>query len=195
MAIDKYQSGTVIAAAVLAMIMLLMQLAGPESVNWLRLDRAQVYEGQWWRIFSAHLVHASWSHALLNAVAFVLVVAIFPLIKMKKWLLLLFSSSLVVSAGLLLATTVDWYVGFSGVLHGLFAGAAIFELEKNKKFALVLIMVICCKLAYEGIAGALPGSAAITGVQVITEAHLWGALGGSIAALASLAAAQRVSSI
>lgn len=167
-------------------VIVLLQAMADNSMPLLRYERSLILQGEFWRLASGHFVHAGWGHALLNVSGVVLVIAMFPAVGPRTWMLLLAVSALVTSLGLLLATSVGWYVGFSGVLHGMFAGAATLESRSDRKLGLILLAVLAIKLVYEAEFGAVPGTASMAGVKVITEAHLWGALGGLAAALVGL---------
>jgi rhomboid family GlyGly-CTERM serine protease len=155
-----------------------------------RYDRAAVLAGQWYRLFTAHLVHGGITHWMLNMAGFTLILAVFPrclTARRLAWLMPL--TAWPVSAGLLwLHPEVSWYVGLSGVLHGLFIfGATRMALEGSREYTLALI-VVWVKVVYEQLAG--PTVAAWTSVDlpVVVTAHLYGALaGGAIAIIISLA--------
>jgi hypothetical protein len=70
-------------------------------------------------------------------------------------------------------------VGLSGVLHGLLVAGLLHGLmtPRRRESAVVLALVFA-KLAYEQLAGPLPGSAATAGGAVIVDAHLYGAIAG-----------------
>ena len=51
-----------------------------------------------------------------------------------------------------------------------------------KKGSLFLVLLIV-KLLWEQLSGPLPGSTELSGARVITEAHLYGALGGAVVTL------------
>jgi hypothetical protein len=68
----------------------------------------------------------------------------------------------------------------SGVLHGaLAAGAVSWWRHESKPRALALIAILLGKLTWEQWHGALPFSG---DMPVVVEAHLYGALGGALAA-------------
>ena len=74
----------------------------------------------------------------------------------------------------------DWYVGFSGVLHGgLAAGALAWWRQESRPLALVLTLILVAKLFWEQRWGGLPLSG---GLPVVVDAHLYGAIGGGLAA-------------
>jgi rhomboid family GlyGly-CTERM serine protease len=148
----------------------------------LRYDRNMIAQGEIWRIFTGHLLHLNWPHFWLN-MGGVLMVAVFfskdctPL----QWLGLIVFSCLVISAGLYwFDPGMFWYMGLSGVLHGLFIVGAWFE---RRRFALsgnVLLLLLAGKLVYEQIGGGLGSSEALIGARVAVDAHLFGAFAGVI---------------
>jgi hypothetical protein len=86
-----------------------------------------------------------------------------------------------VDAGLwLLSSTTQWYVGSSGLLHGVLAAGAVAHLRSRQPDGWVLVLFLGGKLVYEQSAGALPLTA---GGAVIVDAHLYGAVAGALAAL------------
>jgi membrane associated rhomboid family serine protease len=74
----------------------------------------------------------------------------------------------------------QWYLGLSGVLHGaLAAGAIAWWRHETKALALTLTLILVAKLGWEQWHGALPLSG---DMLVVVDAHLYGAIGGAIAA-------------
>jgi hypothetical protein len=73
---------------------------------------------------------------------------------------------------------IGYYVGFSGVLHGLFLYGALREIRLYPASGYVLVAVLLANLTSEFFNGALPGSEEMAGGRVLTEAHLLGAIGG-----------------
>ncbi len=143
-------------------------------------DRQAVAEGQWWRLWTASLVHLTWGHALLNLGGLLLVWFLFgPRLPQRAWCLAWFLSSAVVGGVLFWQLPeVGRYVGLSGALHGLFAAGALAELAWDRRWGLVFLAFLVGKLTYEQLLGPLPGSEAGAGGPVLVEAHLYGALGG-----------------
>jgi rhomboid family GlyGly-CTERM serine protease len=151
------------------------------SVNTLlRFDRAGLARGEIWRLASGHFVHLDWQHAALNVAALALIVALFgTLFTPVGWLLLTGCSIAVIDAGLWwLEPQIGWYVGLSGVLHGLLAAAALVLAARRQATGAILLALLVAKLAWEQWLGPLPGSRALVSGRIVTEAHLYGALGG-----------------
>jgi len=169
----------------LALISALLALGGADMAGALRYQHAEILHGQLWRLLSAHLLHLGGAHLLLNLGGLGLIWALFAreLSGPAGWLVLL-SSALGVSLGLLLFDPgLDWYVGLSGVLHGLFAAGALRHWRERPTAAALMLAVLAGKLLWEQLLGPLPGTSAVAGGPVIVDAHLFGALGGCLGAL------------
>ncbi len=152
----------------------------------LRYDRAALADGELWRAVTGHLVHLGPRHLVLNLAGLVLVNALVGAhLRLAGWAVVFVVSAVTISAGLWLAVpTLKWYVGLSGVLHGLIVAGALSALTdpRERLFAVAVIAVIAGKLAWEQVVGPMPGTAAAAGGRVVVEAHLFGALGGLIGA-------------
>jgi rhomboid family GlyGly-CTERM serine protease len=160
----------------------------------LRYDRAAVVAGEWWRLASAHVVHLGWRHALANAAAWLLVFWVGQSVgSAGGWMLLSLTSAAGVDTGLLWAyPEVGWYVGASGMLHGLFAGSACLAVAGGDagRGALMLAL-LAAKLGWEAAGGGVPQAAAFE-FPVLHEAHWLGAGGGIAGAMVLLAARRRL---
>ena len=77
----------------------------------------------------------------------------------------------------------EWYVGLSGLLHGLLAAGLMVGVVRRETESVVLALLVAAKLTWEQLAGPLPGSEGASGGAVIVDAHLYGAVGGVLAAL------------
>ena len=156
----------------------------------LRYSRPAVEAGQIWRLLTGHVVHLGPTHLGLNALGLVLVaVVVGHHLRLRAWAASAAACALAVSAGLWwLAPQVDWYVGLSGVLHGLLVAGATAALAtaRERVFALVVIGVIVAKLVWEQAFGPTPGTAELSGGPVVTQAHLFGAIGGVCAGVSVL---------
>ncbi|SRR6056297_902531 len=146
-----------------------------------------------WRIVSGHLVHLGWIHLGLNALAAAMLgAAIGRAMPLAGWLWAASISVVAVSGGLALwSPGVQWYVGFSGVLHGLLAAGAIAGLRSTPWVSGVLLLALAGKLSFEWFAAGGSPVSVLIGGAVVTDAHLYGALGGILAGLAFLAHKRR----
>jgi len=153
-----------------------------EWVDAWRFNRGLVEQGNVWLLFSGHIVHLNWSHWLLNMAGLAIVAFFFSShASFSQWFLVIVVSSTVISAGLWWGMPdIRFYVGLSGVLHGLFLYGALREIRFYPTSGYVLLAVLIAKLVWEFFNGALPGSEDMAGGRVLTEAHLLGAIGGVV---------------
>ncbi|MGH8185822.1 MAG: rhombosortase [Steroidobacteraceae bacterium] len=162
--------------------LVLLSLGGESWREALRYERAAVLRGEYWRLLTGHLVHGTTQHLVLNALGLGVIAALFPReFSLRGWLVVAVLSMAVIDLGFVLwEPQLEWYVGLSGVLHGLLAAGAIaWWRHESKGFALALSAILIAKLAWEQWRGALPLSG---DMPVIVDAHLYGAIGGALAA-------------
>lgn len=173
-------------ATLLLALSLLTQAVGAPAQDWLRYERDAVMAGQVWRVLTAHVVHMSWPHLLLNGVALALLAALLG--KQQRapdWWLASFVSAIAVALGLLVCQpALDWYVGLSGVVHGLFAAGCVALLRRHPAAATLALLALAGKLAWEQTHPAAPAREALLGGTIVVAAHLYGAVGGLLSAIA-----------
>lgn len=163
---------------------------GDSAREALRYERENVLQGEWWRLFSGHLVHGTSQHLWLNVLGLVLCAALFARdYSARAWALVLLASAAVIDVAFVFyEPQLPWYVGLSGVLHGvLAAGAVAWWRTEPKLLAAGLTVFVVGKLVWEQRVGALPLSGDF---PVVVDAHLYGALGGALAASILWAARQ-----
>jgi rhomboid family GlyGly-CTERM serine protease len=172
-----------LAAAVTA-IAFALQLGGEGAREALAYNREFVASGQLWRLATGHFVHLGWTHLLLNLGGLGLVFwLVGQAYNWRQWLYVIGLSVAIIDAGFwFLYPELGWYVGLSGLLHGLLAAGLLRGLVAGDRESLVLAAFVVAKLIWEQIGGPLPGSEATSGGTVIVDAHLYGAVGGLIAA-------------
>jgi rhomboid family GlyGly-CTERM serine protease len=163
-------------------VLLIIQSGDGAAQLGLRYDRDALAAGQWWRLLTGHLIHLGFEHALLDEAGLALMWALFARdYSARAWLLIIGLSVIGIDAGLwLLSSTTQWYVGSSGVLHGVLAAGTCAHLRRREPDGWVLAVFLVAKLVYEQSQGALPLTA---GGAVIVDAHLYGAVAGALAAL------------
>lgn len=185
------------AALVIAIVAALLQLGGDAWRELLAYDRDGLRASELWRLLSGHFVHLGWSHLLLNVVGLSLVMwLVGHAFDVLRWVLIAALSIAAIDAGLwFLDGQLDWYVGLSGLLHGLLAAGLFVGLARRDREALVLAIFVLAKLAWEQFVGPLPGSESTSGGAVIVNAHLYGAAGGALGALLCWRSARPAASI
>ena len=164
---------------ILAFIVLLLAAFEPVTGQWLRFDRAAMAAGEWWRFFTAHLVHLSWGHALGNLGG----LALFAYItgrycsQLPMLLFFLFSCLFVSLSLFLFAPDLYFYVGLSGVLHGLLLLGGIRSPFYANGLKVLFVVIIVAKVIWEqspfyddlAMVGYIGG-------RVETRAHLFGSI-------------------
>ncbi len=158
---------------------LLVGLAALAAAGWdrelLQYQREAISAGAWWRLLSAHLTHLNPTHLLLNLLGLALSWALVGRrLSPRRWLLALPLLALGVGLGLwLFSPEIAWYVGLSGVLHGVLVLGALAGLRQEPLESGALLALVLAKLAWEGWSGAM--STAWVG-PVVVRAHLYGAM-------------------
>jgi rhomboid family GlyGly-CTERM serine protease len=168
-------------AGVVTVALFLPQILLTDWTESLRYDRSAMRQGEWWRLLSAHAVHLDLRHASLNALAAGLMVLLFAgTLRGWHWFLTVLLAALSIDAGLwYLNPAVEWYVGASGVLHGVLAAGSVQWLRPGDRRGWLALLLLGLKLGYEQWgSGALP---IMNGALVITAAHLYGAIAGALA--------------
>ena len=170
----------------LAVLLVALHAAGPDLTEALRYERQAVLAGEVWRLVTGHLVHADLPHLAWNLAGLLLIWFLFARdYPAGQWLVILLASAVAIDLGFLfLERDLEWYVGFSGVLHGAMAAGLIAWLRAARDPLTLLVgMLFVAKLAWEHFYGALPFTAGSMSLPVIHEAHTYGAIGGALAAL------------
>ena len=168
-----------IPVAVAAIATLLQLTGGAEA--W-RLERGLVLDEPW-RLATGQLVHLGWTHLLMNLVGLAVVWWIFGRdLTARQWGAAIAACGLGVGAGLLaFSPGLAWYVGFSGILHGLLAVVVVVRVSRRPApLDLLLAAALVAKLVLERFAGGEAGTAQLIGGAVAVDAHLYGALAGVV---------------
>jgi|TARA_R110002073_G_scaffold336505_1_gene534242 rhomboid family GlyGly-CTERM serine protease len=170
---------------VLAMVVLMLGLGlAHEWVNpWLRYDREAVAAGQVWRLLTCHLVHLNLSHMAMNLAGFLLCCFFFNDLLTRKilWLWLLPSSIAVGCAFYFIDDGLSWYVGLSGILHGLFIVCLLLGWRGNPGLHSVVMVLIVGRLIWEQMPGYdVDYLRTVINGRVYVNAHLYGSIAGAI---------------
>jgi rhomboid family GlyGly-CTERM serine protease len=170
--------------SLLACLLLLAALAcgGPVLTLALRYERAAIAHGEWWRLATGHWVHLGLRHLLADAAGLVLLWMLYAReLSPRAWLLVLVCATAAIDAGLWWGEpSLQWYVGISGLLHGAWAAGAAAAASRRDKQGWIMLALLAIKLVLEQRSGA---SLLVSGFPVVTMAHVYGALGGLLAAI------------
>ncbi len=164
---------------------ILVMLIGDAGEELLRYDRVWIGQGEFWRLISGHFVHLAWSHLALNSAGLILVwYLVGSNLKTHSWLFVILVTIATMDAAFwLMNPHLYWYVGMSGLLHGMLLAGIIIRLPALDFESGVLLLLLIAKISYEQFGGSVPGSEATSGGPIIVDAHLYGALGGALGAL------------
>ena len=146
-------------------------------------------ESEYWRGFTAHWVHANWQHLVMNATGLMLC-TIIASPKWPVWRWVVYNMYLAIGISTLFTLRnpeLDWYVGYSGILFGIYLLAADDLYRRNRTVALLLGTAIVIKVVLEQFSDIRIGSGDLIGIPVIIDAHLYGLLLGLSIALAQRA--------
>ena len=183
--------------AIIIGVSIVIMLGGEPGKELLRYDRVWIGQGESWRFLTGHFTHLSWSHLALNSAGLLLI-----------WFLI--GQSYVfwgwIQVTLVTVATIDiafwflnpelyWYVGMSGLLHGLLVAGIITRLRTLDIETGVLLLLLIAKISFEQFNGPLPGSEGTSGGPVVVDAHLYGALGGVLGAFLARIRGERPASI
>ncbi len=168
--------------AIIIGIATILLLIGDEAIPGLRYDRAAITSGEYFRLLGGHVVHLGTMHYLLNVAGLTLVwFLVGSAFSPSQWSAIIASNIVVMDLGFwYLMPELAWYVGLSGLLHGMLAAGIAGIWRSRRTEALVIASIVVLKLGYEIFIGPVPGTGAMAGGDVISEAHLFGAIGGII---------------
>lgn len=171
--------------ALLLLAAVLIAAFGEPARVLLRYERYAVADYELWRLLTGHLVHLGWTHLGMNAAGLLLVWVLFGrYLSAAAWLGVIAATMVGIDAGfLLLRPDLVWYVGLSGVLHGMLAAGAAVGYREHRLESTVLALLLAAKLGWEQVGGAVPGSASVAGGPVVVDAHLYGTVAGILAVL------------
>ncbi|GGD68870.1 rhombosortase [Lacimicrobium alkaliphilum] len=172
----------------LLLFIVVAQLFTPDSYKLLAYHRDAITDFQWWRLFTAHLLHTNLNHLLLNGAGVILLWAVFgEYYRLRQYLSIVFACALGISVGLYWQVPeLSWYVGLSGVLHGLFVCGAISDIHAGRRSGWLLLIGVAVKVGYEMQFGGDQTVSALIDARVAVEAHLFGAISGLLISLPTL---------
>ena len=166
-------SKLIISSLMLSILLIFMQFI-QQDVLFLR---ANIQQGEVWRLWSGNLVHSNYYHLGLNLAGFWLFIFIFKdSINSLQLSIALFLLITGVGLGLYYLTPqLQWYAGISGALYGLFIiGATYTLLEKDFITSIPILIAIPAKIAWDYKYGTGQDNADLIGVPVSVESHIFG---------------------
>ena len=133
--------------------------------------------GQWWRLITAHFMHSNVIHFAVNILGLFLLWLLHGEYSRPKSL---FINVLLLCVGISLSiyvwsVSIFWYVGLSGVLHGLFAWGVVIDIYLKRKTGYLLLIGLIIKILDEQFFASSQYMSDLIGVSVAIDAHLYGA--------------------
>ncbi|EGU55964.1 hypothetical protein VINI7043_27555 [Vibrio nigripulchritudo ATCC 27043] len=174
----RHKAELVPVVVIYVIVMVVAQL--PTFSDILPWNADDILDGQWWRIVTGNFTHTNLNHLALNAASLAVIAFFFRFT--ASWLsmaVLVLLLSALIGVGLLASDTYQ-YVGFSGVLHGIFAFYALTEAIQGRKSSLLLVGAVLVKIGWETWVGPSADTAALIEAKVATEAHVVGTFFGLI---------------
>jgi len=141
-------------------------------------SREAIAAGDLWRLASANAAHLSWAHLASNLEVFAAVMALLrEMARPAEVLAVLALCAVGSTAGIYLGTSLDWYVGASGALHGLLAwGASRLSMPRG----LWLLLVLLVNVAFDQ-----DRHTSWLSEPLAPQSHYWGLACGLAVAIAS----------
>ena len=166
-------SKLIISSITLSILLIFMQFIQNDVV----FIRANIQQGEVWRLWSGNLVHSNFYHLGLNLTGFWLFIFIFK-DSINSLQLFTTLALLITGVGLglyYLMPQLQWYAGLSGALYGLFIIGALYTLlEKDFITSITILIAIPAKITWDYIYGTGQENADLIGVPVSIESHIFG---------------------
>lgn len=163
----------------IAIISLVIQATSlQDTLDW---QRSAINNSQWWLLVSGNFAHLDWQHYALNVIALLVIWELFfKLQKIGLSILIILYLCLTVGLGIYFFNAdVEWYVGLSGILHGLFLIGISHDVFKKNLLSILVALGFIGKIVWEQTVGITTG-ALFSEDTVLVDAHLYGAIGGLV---------------
>lgn len=144
-------------------------------------NRTEILNGEWWRVITGHFFHTNTVHFILNTAGLILLASLHhKFYRVSTVFSLLVFSAVFISICLIFTSDLMRYVGLSGVLHAFFAWGALQDIKHKEKTGYLLFVGLWAKVIYEQLYGASAEVSAMINATVAVDAHLWGAIAGTL---------------
>jgi len=154
------------------------------DISW---QQQRIRDGEFWRLWTGHWQHLSWSHWLMNQLGLMLIVWVSPkLLDNYRWLIAFVVISPIIGLGLM-GSELYGYVGLSGVLYGLLLYGCLVDRSIPLHMKALVFCVVVGRVVIEQ---NWPEFNSLTEEQiggfVAIDGHLFGTIGGLLLVLAEL---------
>ena len=151
----------------------------------LSFDRDLIDKGEGWRIITGNLAHTNGWHLLLNLSGLAVLYSLFREY-LTGWRLPVLLLLLGTAVGLGIwwwSPQTQWYMGLSGLLHGLFVWGAMQDIRYRRYSGWLMLLGIVIKLGLDFYSAGESPVSALIGARVHIESHLIGSAAGLLLGL------------
>ncbi|MFT7053409.1 MAG: rhomboid family GlyGly-CTERM serine protease [Psychromonas sp.] len=172
----------IIETSLIILLTLMVYMFEPEAGRLLAYYHNGIAEGEIWRLITATFCHTNFNHLVMNIAGLIITLALFAdLFKtINIFPIIIFCSLFIGLCLFFFDPKVIWYVGFSGVLHGLFSYGVATDITKKSLWGYLLGAGLIIKIIDEQIFGAAQSTVNLISAEVLVNAHLYGAIAGLI---------------
>jgi rhomboid family GlyGly-CTERM serine protease len=172
----------IIETMIYVIICLAIYLFEPQASSWLAYYHTGIKQFEIWRLLTATFCHTNFNHLAMNLIGLVVTIGLFiDTFKNRLLLPLIIFTSLFIGLALFLfEPQVIWYMGLSGVLHGLFSFAVAKDIARKDRWGYLLGGGLFIKVSHEQLYGAHQSTIELINAPVLVNAHLYGAIAGII---------------
>ena len=172
----------------LALSLLCVLLQALHAAPLLQYRRGAILHGEVWRLLTGNFVHLGWGHLLHDLAGLWLIWLLFGgLLRTRTWLSLLLWDALAVGMGLLLLSPqVQWYVGISALLYGIFSAGCLAGWRQRPLYSGLLLTGMLALIVFSNLHGPLAAEDWGMGGPVLPIAHAYGAAGAIVFMLVRL---------
>jgi rhomboid family GlyGly-CTERM serine protease len=172
----------IIETALIILITLIVYLLEPQASQLLAYYHTGIAQFELWRLISATFCHTNFNHLAMNIAGLIITLFLFSdTFKANQiWPLIVFNSLFIGGALFLFEPNVIWYVGLSGVLHGLFSYGVLSDIGNKDRWGYLLGSGLLLKIIHEQVYGTPESTVDLIGAPVLVNAHLYGALAGAV---------------
>ena len=175
-------SGAVGWTSTFAVLLLALQAGGEPVRMALRFERIAIADGEFWRLLTGHVVHLGWTHLALNLAGLALCAAMSPFLFRPRlvWMTALLAINISMLM-LVFSPQVSDYVGFSGVLYGLFV-CGLWPQRRDPAMAAALLLVVGW-MVWQWLGAPMAAEERLIGGTIVSIAHVHGSWLGLLLAV------------